>query len=70
MKMEVIQPQGAMVIMDQYTGEVRGLVGGRGIGGNRIYNRALNPRQPGSSIKPLAVYLPALSKGITAADVT
>ena len=65
----VIQPQGAMVIMDQYTGEVRGLVGGRGIGGNRIYNRALNPRQPGSSIKPLAVYLPALSKGITAADV-
>ncbi len=66
---DIIQPQGAMVIMDQYTGAVKGLVGGRGIGGNRIYNRALNPRQPGSSIKPLAVYLPALSKGVTAGDV-
>lgn len=65
----IIQPQSAMVVMDQTNGEVKGLVGGRGIGGNRIYNRALNPRQPGSSIKPLAVYLPALAKGITAADV-
>ncbi len=65
----IVQPQSAMVIMDQFSGEVKGLVGGRGIGGNRIYNRALNPRQPGSSIKPLAVYLPALAKGITAADV-
>lgn len=62
------QPQVASVIMDQYTGQVKALVGGRGISGSRIYNRALNPRQPGSSIKPLAVYLPALENGFTAAS--
>lgn len=62
------QPQTAAVIMDQYTGEVKALVGGRGISGSKIYNRALNPRQPGSSIKPLAVYLPALENGLTAAS--
>ena len=60
------QPQVASVIMDQYTGQVKALVGGRGISGNKIYNRALNPRQPGSSIKPVAVYLPALENGFTA----
>lgn len=64
------QPQGAMVIMENSTGAVRALIGGRGIGGNRIYNRALNPRQPGSSIKPIAVYLPAMMAGkINAASV-
>lgn len=62
------QPQVASVIMDQYTGNVKALVGGRGISGNKIYNRALNPRQPGSSIKPIAVYLPALENGFTAAS--
>ena len=62
------QPQVAAVIMDQYNGQVKALVGGRGISGSRIYNRALNPRQPGSSIKPLAVYLPALENGFTGAS--
>ncbi len=62
-----IQPQSAMVIMDHHTGEVRALVGGRMIGGSRLFNRATNPRQPGSSIKPLAVYLPALDNGMNAA---
>lgn len=62
------QPQVASVIMDQYTGQIKALVGGRGISGNKIYNRALNPRQPGSSIKPVAVYLPALENGFTAAS--
>ncbi len=64
----VLQPQVAAVIMDHSTGFVRGLIGGRGISGSKIYNRALNPRQPGSSIKPIAVYLPALSHGFTAAS--
>lgn len=63
------QPQSAMVIMDQHTGEVKGLVGGRMIGGSKIFNRAINPRQPGSAIKPLAVYIPALDSGMTAATV-
>jgi len=64
-----VQPQASMVIMDHSSGEVRALVGGRMLGGNKIYNRAINPRQPGSAIKPLAVYLPALDKGMTAATV-
>lgn len=63
----ILQPQVAGVVMENATGYVRGLVGGRGIGGSKIYNRALNPRQPGSAIKPLAVYLPALSRGFTPA---
>lgn len=62
-----IQPQSAMVIMDYRTGQVKALVGGRMIGGKKLYNRAVNPRQPGSAIKPIAVYLPALDSGMTAA---
>lgn len=65
----ILQPQAAMVVIDQHNGHVKGLVGGRGIGGRRIYNRAINPRQPGSAIKPLAVYLPALMNGIPASTV-
>ncbi|CAH2212454.1 transglycosylase domain-containing protein [Tepidibacter aestuarii] len=64
-----IQPQSAMVIMDYRTGQVKALVGGRMIGGKKLYNRAVNPRQPGSSIKPLAVYLPALDSGMTAGTI-
>lgn len=64
-----VQPQASMVIMDPKNGEVRALVGGRMIGGTKIFNRAVNPRQPGSAIKPLAAYLPALDKGMTAATI-
>ncbi len=65
----IIQPQSAMIVIDYRTGELRALVGGRNISGKKIYNRAINPRQPGSSIKPLGVYVPALDNGITAATV-
>lgn len=65
----VIQPQSSMVIMDYRSGEIKALVGGRDIKGRKLYNRAINPRQPGSSIKPLSVYTPALDNGWTAADV-
>ena len=60
------KPQSAMVVMDPYTGEVKGIVGGRGEKtGNRVLNRATQSmRQPGSSIKPLAVYAPAIENGI------
>ena len=60
------QPQSAMVISDPKTGEVKGIVGGRGEkSGNRILNRATQTtRQPGSSIKPIGVYAPALDLGI------
>ncbi|MCQ2546071.1 MAG: penicillin-binding protein [Clostridia bacterium] len=60
LKQKVRQPQAAAVIMENATGEIKGMMGGRGATGKQLYNRAVNPRQPGSSIKPLAVYGPAL----------
>ncbi|QUI21977.1 PBP1A family penicillin-binding protein [Vallitalea pronyensis] len=66
------QPQSAMVIMDQYSGEVKAMVGGRGKKeGNLILNRATDsPRQPGSTFKVLAAYLPAIdTAGYTLATV-
>ncbi|MBR4880903.1 MAG: transglycosylase domain-containing protein, partial [Clostridia bacterium] len=61
-----MQPESAMVIVDPYTGDVLGLVGGRGEKvSNRILNRATGTlRPPGSSIKPVSVYAPALDAGI------
>ena len=63
----VRQPQAAMVICDNKTGAVKAMVGGRAIKGELMYNRAVSPRQTGSSIKPLAVYSPALQIGADAA---
>lgn len=65
----VVQPQVGAVIMDQYNGNVVAMVGGRNINGENILNRALVPRQPGSSIKPIAVFSTALEDGRTAADI-
>ncbi len=61
-----IQPQSAMVIMDPYTGNVLGLVGGRGEKNGKLeLNRAtMSRRQVGSSIKPLTVYAPAMDLGL------
>lgn len=59
--------QGAMVILDAQTGYVKGLVGGRNYQARRGFNRAVNlARQPGSAIKPVAVYAPALVAGFPA----
>lgn len=59
------KPQSAMAVMDPYTGQVKGIVGGRGEKpGNRVLNRTTTLRQPGSAIKPLAVYAPAIEYGI------
>ncbi len=58
------QVQGTSVVMDPTTGAVRAVIGGRGKHVFRGYNRATQmKRQPGSSIKPLAVYSPALQNG-------
>lgn len=56
------QPQAAMVITEYKTGAIKAIVGGRKPKGEMLFNRAVNPRQPGSSIKPLAVYGAALQK--------
>lgn len=60
-----LQPQISISIMDQYTGEVVALVGGRGEKtGNRTLNRATSTiRQVGSTFKVLAAFLPALDSG-------
>ena len=56
------EPQSAMVVCDVKTGQVKAMVGGRKTSGKKLFNRATSPRQPGSSIKPLAVYSAALQK--------
>lgn len=56
----VVQPQSAMVILDYRTGQIKSLIGGRYIKGKRTLNRATTPKQPGSTIKPLSVYTPAI----------
>ncbi len=66
LKQKVLQPQAAMVITDYSTGAIKAMVGGRGMTGRMLYNRADNPRQPGSSIKPMAVYSAALQKSVEA----
>ena len=68
LRASVRQPQAAMVITDYKTGEIKAMVGGRGTSGRMLYNRAINPRQPGSSIKPLAIYSSALQQGYEAAE--
>lgn len=68
----VIQPQVSFVLMDQHTGYVKALCGGRGEKtGSRTLNRATDsPRQPGSTFKILSTYLPALdTSGMTLATV-
>ncbi len=61
--------QGACVIMD-YHGRILGMVGGTGKKkANRVLNRAWqSKRQPGSVIKPLSVYGPALEKTLQDGD--
>jgi penicillin-binding protein 2A len=56
--------QSGSVLMDPASGGVRALVGGRGQHVFRGFNRATQLQaQPGSSMKPIAVYTPALEEG-------
>ncbi len=64
--------QASILILDPYTGGIKGVVGGIGKKtGNLVLNRATQTlRQPGSTIKPIGVYAPAFEKGIiTPADI-
>lgn len=55
--------EGAMTLIEPSTGEIQAMVGGREYT-TRGLNRAWQAkRQPGSTIKPLVVYGPALEKG-------
>ena len=59
-------PESAAAIVDPHTGALLAIVGARG---EKTANRTLNyatrlTRSPGSVIKPLSVYAPALDKGL------
>ena len=58
------QPQSSLCIIDQHTGYVKAIVGGRGEKATSLsLNRATNTtRQPGSTFKPLAAYAAALNE--------
>ena len=69
---DAVQPQAAAVVIDQHTGELRAVVGGREEptirkGFNRAYQST--SMEVGSSIKPLTVYGPALDLGMSPASV-
>jgi penicillin-binding protein 2A len=56
--------QAASVAVDPNTGGILGVVGGRGKHVFRGFNRATQiRRQPGSTMKPLAIYTPAIEEG-------
>lgn len=60
-----VQPQCAIAILN-YEGEIKAIVGGRGAkNANRLQNHASQSRrQPGSAIKPLTAYGPAVEFGV------
>jgi penicillin-binding protein 1A len=63
--------QASCVIMDYHTGEVKAIIGGRNEKNPGSYNRAASLdylRAPGSSIKPLTVYSPAIDSKIATAS--
>lgn len=67
-----LQPEAALTVMNQETGEVAAIIGGRGDKtASKTLNRATDTsRQPGSTFKVLAAYAPALdSGGLTLASV-
>lgn len=61
------QVQGAVVVMDVASGEVRGLVGGYDFHTSKFNRAVQSVRQTGSSFKPF-VYGAAFEKGYTPAD--
>ena len=58
----ILQPQASFVLLDQHTGEVKALCGGRGEKtASLTLNRASNVyRQPGSAFKVITAFAPAL----------
>lgn len=67
----ILQPQCGLVILDVKTGGIRAMIGGREPS-NDVHNRAVQliKQQPGSSLKPLTVFGPAIESGkFTAASI-
>ncbi|MEG0125242.1 MAG: transglycosylase domain-containing protein [Clostridia bacterium] len=68
---EVIEPQAAAVVLDYRTGELKAIVGSRNKPvARKTLNRTTDMNMPiGSTIKPIAVYAPALELGYSPASV-
>ena len=68
---EIEQPQAAAVVLDYRTGELKAIVGSRSkVTQRKTLNRATDMKMPiGSTIKPIAVYAPALELGYSPASV-
>ncbi len=67
----ILQPQCAVILLDVKTGGVRAMIGGREPANDK-HNRAVQllKQQPGSAIKPLTVFGPAIESGkFTAASI-
>ncbi len=60
----VVQPQGALVVAEPDTGQIRAMVGGRDYGHHNMVNRVTSHRSPGSAMKPINVYAPAIEEGL------
>ncbi|MDR2599079.1 MAG: PBP1A family penicillin-binding protein [Oscillospiraceae bacterium] len=62
--------QSGVILADPYTGEIKALVGGVGVKTrNMLLSRATQTRRPpGSAIKPIAAYAPALEYGMLTPD--
>ncbi len=69
---ETVEPQAAAVVMDYHTGELRAIIGGRNEPTVRkgINRASQSYTEVGSSIKPLAVYGPALDLGYSPGSIT
>ncbi len=66
----ILQPEAAVIIIENGTGEIKAVMGGRSEKVRRGLNRATQSlRQPGSTIKPLSVYTTALDNGYTLGTV-
>jgi penicillin-binding protein 2A len=55
--------QGSMVMMEQQTGAIVAIMGGRDYVRKGLNRATSDVRQPGSTFKPIAVYAPALETG-------
>ncbi|WP_426349217.1 transglycosylase domain-containing protein [Alloiococcus sp. CFN-8] len=66
----ILKLQASAVVMDYKTGQVKAMVGGRGDQPALSYNRAYDEhyrRAPGSTLKPISVYAPAIDSNTATA---
>ena len=62
-------PEVAVISADPNTGYIKAMVGGRKHEYVLGLNRVLQPRQPGSAFKPIAVFAPAIANGYSPESV-